>query len=118
GSIWHSVLHDRQDTQDAFQATFLLLARGASSIRKTEAIASWLYRVAHRVATKARQNMARRHFQERQGDQRQVSPPEAEAAWRELQALLNEEIQRLPEKYRAPFIICCLDGKTGSEAAR
>jgi RNA polymerase sigma factor (sigma-70 family) len=117
-SICYSVLHHRQDTEDAFQATFLLLARRAGSIRKTEAVASWLYRVAHRVATKAGQNMARRRFQERQGDQRQVSPPEAEAAWRELQALLNEEVQRLPEKYRAPFILCCLEGKTGPEAAR
>jgi RNA polymerase sigma factor (sigma-70 family) len=126
-SICYSVLQHRQDTEDAFQATFLLLARRAGSIRKTEAVASWLYRVAHRVATKAGQNMARRriarqeclaHCQEKQGDQRQFSPPETEAAWRELQAVLNEEVERLPEKYRPPFIMCCLEGKTGPEAAR
>ncbi len=125
-SVCWQVLHHRQDAEDAFQATFLLLARQAASIRRTEAVPSWLYRVAYRVATKARVNMARQRFQERQVERgsrlsqpcHTVSPPEAEAAWRELQAVLNEELERLPEKYRAPFLMCCLDGKTGPEAAR
>jgi RNA polymerase sigma factor (sigma-70 family) len=117
-SVCWQVLHHRQDAEDAFQATFLLLARQAGSIRETKAVASWLYRIAHRVATKAGQNMARRRIQERQTESRQVSRPEAEAAWRELQAVLNEELDRLPEKYRAPFLLCCLEGKSGPEAAR
>ncbi len=117
-SVCWQVLHHRQDAEDAFQATFLLLARQAASIRKTEAVASWLCRVAYRVARRAGQNMARRRGQERQVEERQVSRPEAEAAWRELQAVLNEELERLPEKYRAPFIMCCLEGKSGPQAAR
>ena len=103
GVCWQ-VLHHRQDAEDAFQATFLLLARHARSIRDGQALASWLYRAAYRVATKAGQNMARRRVQEQKAERRQVSRPEAEAAWREMQAVLQEEVDRLPEKYRAP---CC-----------
>jgi RNA polymerase sigma factor (sigma-70 family) len=117
-SACYSVLQHRQDAEDAFQATFLLLARQAGSIRSTQAVASWLYRIAYRVAVKARQNMTRRRSREQQIKQPQVSRPETEAAWRELQAVLNEEVERLPEKYRAPFLLCCLEGKSGPEAAR
>src|SRR5262249_17782619 len=117
-SVCWQVLHHRQDAEDAFQATFLLLARQAGSIRKTTAVASWLYRVAQRVARKGGKNMPRRRTQERQVERRGVRPPEAEAAWRELQAVLTEELERLPEKYRAPFLLCCLEGKSGPEAAR
>jgi RNA polymerase sigma factor (sigma-70 family) len=117
GVCWQ-VLHHRQDAEDAFQATLLLLARQAGSIRKTEAVAGWLYRVAHRVATKAGRNMARQRAQRCRVEQRPVSPPEAEAGWRELQAILNEELSCLPEKYRAPFILCCLEGQSGPEAAQ
>jgi RNA polymerase sigma factor (sigma-70 family) len=117
-SVCWQVLHHRQDAEDAFQATALLLARHAGSIRQTEAVASWLHRVAYRVATKAGQAMARRRMQERQVEHRHVRPPEAEAGWRELQAVLNEELERLPEKYRAPFILCCLEGQSGLEAAQ
>jgi RNA polymerase sigma factor (sigma-70 family) len=117
GVCWQ-VLHHRQDAEDAFQGTFLLLARHAGSIRDGQALASWLYRAAYRVATKAGQNMARRRAQEQKAERRQVSRPEAEAAWREMQACLQEEVERLPEKYRAPFILCCLEGHSGAEAAR
>jgi RNA polymerase sigma factor (sigma-70 family) len=116
-SVCWQVLHHRQDAEDAFQATLLLLARQAGSIRRSEAVASWLYRVAYRVARKAGQNLANRRRKESQVAQRSVSPPEAEAGWRELQAILNEELGRLPEKYRAPFILCCLEGQSGPEAA-
>jgi RNA polymerase sigma factor (sigma-70 family) len=117
GVCWQ-VLHHRQDAEDAFQATFLLLARHAGSIRDGQALASWLYRAAHRVATKAGQNMARRRVQEQKAERRQVGRPEAEAAWREMQTVLQEEVERLPEKYRAPFLLCCLEGHSGAEAAR
>jgi RNA polymerase sigma factor (sigma-70 family) len=117
GVCWQ-VLHHRQDAEDAFQATFLLLARHAGSIRDGQALASWLHRAAYRVATKAGQNMARRRVQEQKAERRQVSRPEAEAAWREMQTILQEEVERLPEKYRAPFLLCCLEGHTGAEAAR
>jgi RNA polymerase sigma factor (sigma-70 family) len=117
GVCWQ-VLHHREDAEDAFQASFLVLARQAGSIRRTEAVAGWLYRVAYRLAKKAGQGMAKRRARERQGDRREVSRPETEAAWRELQAVLHEELERLPEKYRAPFVVCCLEGKSGPDAAR
>lgn len=117
-SVCWQVLHHRQDTEDAFQATFLLLARQAGVIRRTQAVASWLYRVAYRVATKAGMNMARQRTQERTLRERPADRPDSEVAWRELQALLTDELNRLPEKYRASFILCCLEGKSGPEAAR
>ncbi len=114
---WH-VLRHQQDAEDAFQATFLLLARQAGSIRQTEAVGSWLYRVAYRVATKARMAMARRPTLEIEFSNRRAEEPHNEAAWRELQVLMHEEVNALPDKYRAPLVLCCLEGKTGPEAAR
>jgi RNA polymerase sigma factor (sigma-70 family) len=125
--VCRRVLRHEQDAEDAFQATFLTLARNAGSIRRTDAVGSWLYRVAHRIATKAGVNMARRKSLEkrgRAGDDTHDShangagSPPNEAALGELQALLDEELNRLPEKYRAPFVLCCLEGKTRPEAAR
>jgi RNA polymerase sigma factor (sigma-70 family) len=117
-SVCRGVLHHEQDAEDAFQATFLVLARQAGSIRRTEAVGSWLYRVAHRIATKAGTAMARRRAHERRPDRLPAGEPSSEAAWRELQEVLREEVDRLPEKYRAPFVLCCLEGNSGAEAAR
>jgi RNA polymerase sigma factor (sigma-70 family) len=116
--VCRRVLHHPQDAEDAFQATFLLLARNAKSIRKREAVASWLYGVAYRLAVKTKTRNARRQAKEKQA----VSKPQAdvglEAAWRELQAVLDEELHRLPVKYQAPLVLCYLEGKTHEEAAR
>jgi RNA polymerase sigma factor (sigma-70 family) len=112
------VLGHEQDAEDAFQTTFLVLARNARSIRKEESLASWLYGVAYRVASKARARSARRRACERQLRRQagqQVSP---EPALYELQSILTAEVNRLPERYRAPFVLCHLEGKTRSEAAR
>jgi RNA polymerase sigma factor (sigma-70 family) len=117
-SVCWQVLHHREDAEDAFQATFLALARHAPSIRQSETVASWLYRVAYRVATKAGMNMARQRKLDTPVSNRRADEPHTELAWRELQTVLHDELNQLPEKYRAPFVLCCLEGKTGAEAAR
>jgi RNA polymerase sigma-70 factor (ECF subfamily) len=116
-SLCRSLLHHLQDAEDVFQATFFVLARKASSIRKREALGSWLYGVAQRLAFKVRARTARRSGQELA----QASELEAKAAddmsWRELRLVLHEELGRLPEKYRAPLLLCYWEGKTQEEAA-
>ena len=115
--VCRNVLRHDQDAEDAFQATFLVLARRASAIRTEKAIGSWLYRVAYRVSLKARNSAERRRQQESQAAKLNEQRPPSDLAWRELQAMLDEELNRLPAKYRSPFVLCVLLGKTKSEAA-
>jgi RNA polymerase sigma factor (sigma-70 family) len=123
--VCRRVLHDPQDAEDAFQATFLVLAEKAASVRRPEALSSWLYGVAYRVAARARGASMQRHTYEQQGtdmssarsDESDRADPASESARRELRAVLDEELSRLPDKYRIPMILCYLEGKSNEEAA-
>jgi RNA polymerase sigma factor (sigma-70 family) len=107
---WH-------DAEDAFQATFLILSRRAACIRKRESLASWLYGVAWRVATRAKIVACRRQAREREVSFR-IETTSLDESRPEWPPLLHEELNRLPEKYRAPLVLCYLQGKTHATAAR
>lgn len=116
--VCRQVLGDDHAAADAFQATFLILARKAASIRKQTSLAVWLHRVAGNVARTARTSAARRRHHEQQAAAMSPSlqPPDAlDPSWR---LLLHDEIDRLPQKYRVPVVLCYLHGKTNEEAAR
>jgi RNA polymerase sigma factor (sigma-70 family) len=116
--VCRRLLPNRHDAEDAFQATFLLLARNAAAIRKRDAVGSWLYGTAYRVASRARGDAARRRAREGKAAAAPVYDPRVEAAWRELRPILDDELNRLPEKYRRPLVLCYLQGLTNAEAAR
>jgi protocatechuate 3,4-dioxygenase beta subunit len=96
----------------------LVLARKAATERWQESIANWLFGVARRLALKARAAAARRHVVEHGAAPRTTSDPLADITARELQTVLDEELTRLPEKYRAPILLCCLEGHARDEAAQ
>jgi RNA polymerase sigma factor (sigma-70 family) len=116
--VCRRLLRHQQDAEDAFQATFFIFAQKAASIRNREAVGSWLWGVAHRTALKARRSAARsRAVESRVGA---AAPPGAELqlATRELQAALDEALAAVPEKYRAPLVLCYFEGRTVEEAGR
>jgi RNA polymerase sigma factor (sigma-70 family) len=113
-SICHRILTQEHAAEDAFQATFLVLVRKAGSVSKKASIRSWLHGVALRVALRARQHENLRRRREQVRSFRQTD----EASWNDVRSILDEEIQRLPEKYRLPLILCYLEGKTNDDAAR
>ncbi len=106
------------DVDDAFQAVFLVLARQARSIRNRHSLAGWLHGVAYRTAQRARRDAARRRHREARRPTRSPADPAQEAAWRELCAVLDGELSRLPEGLRAALVLCYLEGQTRDEAAR
>jgi RNA polymerase sigma factor (sigma-70 family) len=115
-------LGHRQEAEDAFQATFLVLARRASAIRRREAVGGWLHAVARRLAIKLKlSDHARRAREQAASDQAaSVRGPDdllTQVAWREIRTALDEELGQMPEKYRLPLVICYLEGKTHEEAA-
>jgi RNA polymerase sigma factor (sigma-70 family) len=118
--VCRRVLHDHHDAEDAFQAVFLALAKKAGGIGRREALAGWLFRVAYRAALAARAGRARRTSRERavaatpDAAFSSASAPER----RDLCAAVDEEVNRLPERFRTAAVLCYLEGKTVDEAAR
>jgi RNA polymerase sigma factor (sigma-70 family) len=115
-AVCRGVLHDLHDAEDVFQAAFLVLARKAHTIRKHDSLASWLHGVSYRLALKAKARIKR----QAQLDDAAIETPASsvdDLTFRELRAILHEELNRLPEKYRAPLLLCYWEGKTRDEAA-
>jgi serpin B len=115
-NVCRRLLGSAGDADDAFQATFLVLVRKAASIARRDSVASWLYGVAQRIALDARAAAARRRAHERGAAMPTEGLP-ADAARAEVRQILDEELSRLPEKYRAPLVLCYLEGRTNDEAA-
>jgi RNA polymerase sigma factor (sigma-70 family) len=116
--VCRRVLRDAHRAEDAFQATFVVLMHKAPLIGQPERLANWLYGVAARVAGQAKVRAARCWAHERQAVPAPVADPAGEVAWRDLCTVLTAEVNRLPEKYRAPLLLCYWEGKTNGEAAR
>ena len=117
--VCRRMLSDPHDVDDAFQATFLVLVRKAGSIRDRDLVAAWLHGVASKVARRARADSARRKAREKV-----ATVPEAiedgagvESGWFELRALIDEEIERLPEAHRRAVVLCDVEGLSREEAA-
>jgi RNA polymerase sigma factor (sigma-70 family) len=115
--VCRRVLRNHADAEDAFQATFLILARKAASIRAPSAVSNWLYGVAHTTAVKALAMIRKRRTRELEAG----TLPRAQACeevWHAVQALLDAELAALPDQQRIPIVLCALEGKTIQEAAR
>jgi RNA polymerase sigma factor (sigma-70 family) len=115
--ICRTILRDEHDAEDAFQATFLVLARQAASIRSRASVASWLHGVARRVASSARSAASRRREHEQKAADL-VEPFVVGPRWDDLAQVVHEEIDRLPERFRAPIVLCDMQGLTEGQAAR
>ncbi len=116
-SVCRRVLHNEDDAEDAFQAAFLVLVKKAGTIRRGQSLHTWLYRVAFRLAQRQRWRIAQRQTVAMPSE---VANPRVEPdtlSWNEVRSALDEELQQLPEKYRAPLVLCCLSDKTRDEAA-
>ncbi len=117
--VCRRLLADSHDVEDAFQATFLILIKKARSIRNPALLGTWLYRVAHRVAVRARIDARRRRAREVRGAEELTTedPRAGHEESAELQAILDEEVGRLTDRYRSPFVLCDLEGQTYEQAA-
>jgi RNA polymerase sigma factor (sigma-70 family) len=120
--VCRRVLHHAQDAEDAFQATWMALARRTRWVGRRGSVAAWLYQVAYRIALRAKARAIRRAGRE----QPMATPlidataadPAAQAGWHELRQVLDEQLGRLPERFRTVFVLRCLAGLSGPEAAR
>jgi RNA polymerase sigma factor (sigma-70 family) len=116
--VCRRVLHQEQDAEDVFQATFLVLARKADVAGRRASLGTWLYQVAYHMALKARKHAAARRRREMRSARPEATDPLAELTGRELLAVFDEELQALPEPERQSLVLCYLEGKTRDEAAR
>jgi RNA polymerase sigma factor (sigma-70 family) len=116
--VCQRVLGNLHDAEDAFQATFLVLVRKAAAVKPRELVANWLYGVAYRTAMKARTMTARRRAREKQAGERGRPETPQDDRWQELLPLLDQELARLPDRYRVPIVLCDLEGKGRKEVAR
>jgi RNA polymerase sigma factor (sigma-70 family) len=114
--VCRRVLRDDHLAEDAFQAAFLVLARKAPSIRQSGSVAGWLYRVAYRLALAAKAAPRPSDLPAEVADMRPTDPSQ-EAASGEVRRVLDEELNRLPERYRLPVVLCFFEGRTHAEAA-
>jgi RNA polymerase sigma factor (sigma-70 family) len=116
-AVCRRVLRDAHEAEDAMQATFLALARKAASIGKREAVAAWLYRVAYRVALQTRARACKCPTGDDQALESVAAEPEDDVVWRDLRPVLDEEVSRLPARYRVPLVLRYLGGRTNEEVA-
>jgi RNA polymerase sigma factor (sigma-70 family) len=115
--ICRRMLHDPRDVEDAFQATFLVLVRKAPTIRERGLISNWLYGVAYRVANRARAHAIQHRAREIGVERIEAQAAEIPAEIPEIGPVLDQELSRLPAKYREPLILCYLEGRTHDQAA-
>jgi RNA polymerase sigma factor (sigma-70 family) len=117
-NVCRRVLRHEHDAEDAFQATFLALSRKAGTIGKRESVGSWLYKVAYRIALRARNTVSLRSLTEKPLPDPSSREPIRNYLDHEFSTAIDEEIQRLPEKYRVALVLCYLEGQTIESAAR
>ena len=116
--VCRRLLGDHHLAEDAFQATFIVLARRAASIRSRTSVGTWLHAVARRVAMSAKQKATATRNREREAGNMPRADRLDEHTWQELRSIIDEEIGRLPEKYQAPIVLCHLEGKSHNRAAQ
>jgi RNA polymerase sigma factor (sigma-70 family) len=117
-NVCRRILHRPEDAEDAFQATFLVLLRKAGTQFWRDAVGGWLHRVATRIALRIRSDAARRAAEIRTTEEGILADPLEQLTARELLAAFDEELARLPDKYREPLILCHLEGQTQEATAR
>jgi RNA polymerase sigma factor (sigma-70 family) len=116
--VCRRVLHNAHAAEDAFQATFLVLMRKAPALVRCERLGGWLYRVAYRLALRARANEARRRKHEAQAARCEADAESHASNSSDLLVALEEELQKLPERHRVPLVLCYLEGKTNECASQ
>jgi RND family efflux transporter MFP subunit len=117
-NVCRRILPCEQDAEDAFQATFLAFVRKAGSISGRGSVAAWLYKVAYRVALEARERTRKTTAREKSGGETLAVQPADDPLWSDVRPILDEELNRLPERLRRPIVLCYLQGKSNAEAAR